>query len=141
MAAESPGQTLQPTALVHEAYLRLVGEQRFDGRGHFFAAAAEAMRRVLVNHARDRKRRKRGGGRSPGAAGAGGAELRQGRGQFLWQSSKRFFTMSGVPALRGRGWRSDERQITGLTECPTGDGGDVSLEAPSPAQAPAALGP
>ena len=63
MAAESPGQTLQPTALVHEAYLRLVGDQRFDGRGHFFAAAAEAMRRILVNHARDRNRLKRGGGR------------------------------------------------------------------------------
>jgi RNA polymerase sigma factor (TIGR02999 family) len=63
MAAESPGQTLQATALVHEAYLRLVGDQRFDGRGHFFAAAAEAMRRILVNHARDRKRLKRGGGR------------------------------------------------------------------------------
>ena len=62
MAAESPGQTLQPTALVHEAYLRLVGDQRFDGRGHFFAAAAEAMRRILVNHARDRRRLKRGGG-------------------------------------------------------------------------------
>jgi RNA polymerase sigma factor (TIGR02999 family) len=63
MAAESPGQTLQPTALVHEAYLRLVGDQRFDGRSHFFAAAVEAMRRILVNHARDRKRLKRGGGR------------------------------------------------------------------------------
>jgi RNA polymerase sigma factor (TIGR02999 family) len=63
MAAESPGQTLQPTALVHEAYLRLVGDQRFDGIGHFFAAAAEAMRRILVNHARDRKRLKRGGRR------------------------------------------------------------------------------
>ena len=63
MAAESPGQTLQPTALVHEAYLRLVGDQQFNGRGHFFAAAAEAMRRILVNHARDRKRLKRGGGR------------------------------------------------------------------------------
>jgi RNA polymerase sigma factor (TIGR02999 family) len=63
MAAESSGQTLQPTALVHEAYLRLVGDQRFDGRGHFFAAAAEAMRRILVNHARDRHRLKRGGGR------------------------------------------------------------------------------
>ena len=63
LAAEAPGQTLQPTALVHEAYLRLVGDQRFDGRGHFFAAAAEAMRRILVNHARDRKRLKRGGGR------------------------------------------------------------------------------
>jgi RNA polymerase sigma factor (TIGR02999 family) len=63
MAAEAPGQTLQPTALVHEAYLRLVGGQHFDGRGHFFAAAAEAMRRILVNHARDCKRLKRGGGR------------------------------------------------------------------------------
>ena len=63
MAAEAPGHTLDATALVHEAYLRLVGDQRFDGRGHFFAAAAEAMRRILVNHARDRKRLKRGGGR------------------------------------------------------------------------------
>ena len=63
MAAENPGQTLDATALVHEAYLRLVGDQRFDGRGHFFAAAAEAMRRILVNHARDRKRLKRAGGR------------------------------------------------------------------------------
>jgi RNA polymerase sigma factor (TIGR02999 family) len=63
MAAEAPGHTLDATALVHEAYLRLVGDQRFDGRGHFFAAAAEAMRRILVNHARDRNRLKRGGGR------------------------------------------------------------------------------
>src|SRR5881397_2329080 len=63
MAAESPGHTLDATALVHEAYLRLVGDQQFDGRGHFFAAAAEAMRRILVNHARDRNRLKRGGGR------------------------------------------------------------------------------
>ena len=65
IAAESPGQTLQPTALVHEAYLRLVGSgdaNRWDGRGHFFAAAAEAMRRILVDHARDRRRLKRGGG-------------------------------------------------------------------------------
>jgi RNA polymerase sigma factor (TIGR02999 family) len=63
MAAEAPGHTLNATALVHEVYLRLVGNQHFDGRGHFFAAAAEAMRRILVNHARDRKRLKRGGGR------------------------------------------------------------------------------
>ena len=63
MADEAPGHTLNATALVHEAYLRLIGDQDFDGRGHFFAAAAEAMRRILVNHARDRKRRKRGGGR------------------------------------------------------------------------------
>src|SRR5271163_2020842 len=64
MAAEKPGHTLDATALVHEAYLRLVGDQQFDGNAHFFAAAAEAMRRVLVNYARDRARLKRGGGRS-----------------------------------------------------------------------------
>ncbi len=63
MAGEKPGHTLDATALVHEAYLRLVGDRRFEGRGHFFAAAAEAMRQVLVNHARDRTRQKRGGGR------------------------------------------------------------------------------
>lgn len=62
MAGESPGHTLSATALVHEAYLRLIGGQDFDGRAHFFAAASEAMRRILVNHARDRKRLKRGGG-------------------------------------------------------------------------------
>src|SRR5439155_7838657 len=63
MAAEAPGHTLDATALVHEAYLRLVKDQHFDSRGHFFAATAEAMRRILVNHARDRNRLKRGGGR------------------------------------------------------------------------------
>ena len=61
MAAECPGHTLDATALVHEAYLRLVGDQQFEGRGHFFAAAAEAMRRVLVDRARDKGRQKRGG--------------------------------------------------------------------------------
>ena len=65
MAAEAPGQTLQATALVHEAYLRLIGsdDTRWDSRGHFFAAAAEAMRRILVESARSRGRLKRGGGR------------------------------------------------------------------------------
>ena len=66
LGREAPGQTLQATALVHEAYLRLVGgdpDRRWDGRGHFFAAAAEAMRRILVDRARDRRRLKRGGGR------------------------------------------------------------------------------
>jgi len=62
ISAESPGQTLNATALVHEAYLRLVGDQQFDGRGHFFAAAAESMRRVLVDRARGKARLKRGGG-------------------------------------------------------------------------------
>jgi RNA polymerase sigma factor (TIGR02999 family) len=65
MAQEKSGQTLQATALVHEAYLRLVGvesPQKWDGRGHFFAAAAEAMRRILVEQARRKKRIKHGGG-------------------------------------------------------------------------------
>ena len=61
MAAERPGQTLQATALVHEAYLRLVGDQHFNGRGHFFAAAAEAMRRILIENARSQARGRRGG--------------------------------------------------------------------------------
>jgi RNA polymerase sigma factor (TIGR02999 family) len=63
LAQEKPGQTLQATALVHEAYLRLVGEAtpQWDSRGHFFAAAAESMRRILVEAARRKKRLKRGG--------------------------------------------------------------------------------
>jgi len=64
LAHEKPGQTLQPTALVHEAYLRLVGPQatqQFSSRGHFFGAAAEAMRRILVENARAKGRHKRGG--------------------------------------------------------------------------------
>ncbi|MCI0364711.1 MAG: sigma-70 family RNA polymerase sigma factor [Phycisphaerales bacterium] len=67
MNQERTGHTLQATALVHEAYLRLVGdgEIRWDHRGHFFAAAAEAMRRILIEHARARARLKRGGPDSP----------------------------------------------------------------------------
>ena len=65
LSHEPPGQTLQATALVHEAYLRLVGDepQSWNSRGHFFAAAAEAMRRILVESARRKKRLKRGGDR------------------------------------------------------------------------------
>jgi RNA polymerase sigma factor (TIGR02999 family) len=71
LAQEKSGQTLQATALVHEAYVRLVGsgdtaaagEQRWDSRGHFFAAAAEAMRRILIDRARQERAAKRGGGR------------------------------------------------------------------------------
>lgn len=65
IARERPGQTLQATALVHEAYLRLLGDEqaRWDNRGHFFAAAAEAMRRILVEVARRKGRIKHGGGR------------------------------------------------------------------------------
>jgi RNA polymerase sigma factor (TIGR02999 family) len=66
LAHEAPGQTLESTALVHEAYLRLVGRdfaQAWDGRGHFFASAAEAMRRILIEQARRKRRHKRGGSR------------------------------------------------------------------------------
>jgi RNA polymerase sigma factor (TIGR02999 family) len=65
LALEKPGQTLQATALVHEAYLRLVDvdkAQAWNGRGHFFAAAAEAMRRILIDQARSKKSQRRGGG-------------------------------------------------------------------------------
>lgn len=66
LAAERPGQTLQATALVHEAFLRLMGgssQQSWDHRGHFFAAAAEAMRRILIDNARRKSRPKHGGDR------------------------------------------------------------------------------
>jgi RNA polymerase sigma factor (TIGR02999 family) len=86
MAAEPPGHTLDATALVHEAYVRLVGpvnDDRWDGRGHFFAAAAEAMRRILVEAARRKQAEKHGGGkvRVPleavdGAAGPAGPDER-----------------------------------------------------------------
>src|SRR5262249_7040540 len=75
MAKEAPGQTLEATALVHEAYLRLVDTekaQHWDSRGHFFAAAAEAMRRILVEKARRRRRHKHGGGRQRSAEEGGG---------------------------------------------------------------------
>src|SRR4051812_11461012 len=65
LAGEGLGHTLQPTALVHEAYLKLVGadpQQPWNGRVHFFAAAAEAMRRILIDHARRKHRARRGGG-------------------------------------------------------------------------------
>jgi RNA polymerase sigma factor (TIGR02999 family) len=65
MTQEKSGQTLQPTALVHEAFMRLVGVEdvaRWEGRGHFFGAAAEAMRRILIESARRRNTEKRGGG-------------------------------------------------------------------------------
>jgi RNA polymerase sigma factor (TIGR02999 family) len=67
MANEAAGHTLQPTALVHEAWLRLVGSenQRWDGRAHFFAAAAEAMRRILIERARRKRAARHGGGQAP----------------------------------------------------------------------------
>jgi RNA polymerase sigma factor (TIGR02999 family) len=69
MAQERPGQTLQPTALVHEAWLRMICKQNqnWDGRAHFFAAAAEAMRRILIDRARRRAAGRHGGGEAPRA--------------------------------------------------------------------------
>ena len=66
MANEAAGHTLQPTALVHEAYLRLVGnhDHKWNGRGHFFGAAAEAMRRILIDNARRKQAARHGGGRA-----------------------------------------------------------------------------
>ena len=76
LAQEKPGQTLEATALVHEAYLRLVDvdrRQQWNSRGHFFAAAAEAMRRILVENARHKRSEKHGGGRQPGELDQGDA--------------------------------------------------------------------
>src|SRR5258707_2949039 len=66
LANEKPGQTLDATALVHEAYLRLVGDRQFASRRHFFAAAAEAMRLILIDNARRKATGRHGGGRRPG---------------------------------------------------------------------------
>src|SRR3954451_7241401 len=85
MAAERPDHTLEATALVHEAYLRLVDVekvQHWNGRGHFFGAAAEAMRRILVENARGRDRLKRGGA---GGGAGGGADAGGGGGDRGWR--------------------------------------------------------
>jgi RNA polymerase sigma factor (TIGR02999 family) len=80
MAAEAPGQTLQPTALVHEAWLRLGGDAQphWQGRAHFFAAAAEAMRRILVENARRKGRLKRGGDAAIGPLDTAALEISAG---------------------------------------------------------------
>ena len=90
MAGESPGHTLQPTALVHEAWLRLAGsgDQRWENRAHFFGAAAEAMRRILVDHARAKAAGKRGGPEARRAA-VNLAALR-------WEAGKGTLTRTGA---------------------------------------------
>jgi RNA polymerase sigma factor (TIGR02999 family) len=84
MARLRPGQTLQPTALVHEAYLKLVGEAdpRWNGRGHFFGAAAQAMRELIVDHVRRKAAGKRGGGRAPEPLDAAVADIAAGAGDL-----------------------------------------------------------
>ena len=86
LAQEKPGQTLQATALVHEAYLRLVGtdDPGWDSRGHFFAAAAEAMRRILVENARRKAAAKAGGGRRAARPGRGRARHRGAAASTCW---------------------------------------------------------
>ena len=96
LAHEKPGQTLQATALVHEAYLRLVGgdpAQPWNGRGHFFAAAAEAMRRILVENARRKQRLKHGGDRTRRDFDRSGSPPRKPP-KTCWPSTRRL-----------RGWR------------------------------------
>jgi RNA polymerase sigma factor (TIGR02999 family) len=75
LAQEKPGHTLQPTALVHEAWLRVAGDnpQTWNGRGHFFGAAAEAMRRILIDHARRKRAVRHGGAMERANTGDGGA--------------------------------------------------------------------
>jgi RNA polymerase sigma factor (TIGR02999 family) len=93
LAREAPGQTLQPTALVHEAYLRLVGtenDRHWNSRGHFFAAAAEAMRRILVDVARRKHSKKREGKR-----------VRQDLGELALANSERFDDVLDIDASLG----------------------------------------
>ena len=103
----APGHSLDPTALVHEAYLRLVGDQQFDGRGHFFAAA-EAMRRVLVNYARDRNRLKRGGARQRVDLDRLTGPTRSGRwtpsSNCAWPAAPSSPGCAGWMSTRGRSW-------------------------------------
>ena len=107
LAGEAPGQTLEPTGLVHEAYLRLVDAEQpgdWHGRGHFFAAAAEAMRRILVENARRKRRLKHGGG------GGGSSWTRRpwrnpGRRTSCWPST-RPWTASPPRIRRPPSWSS-----------------------------------
>ena len=104
LAHEKPGQTLQATALVHEAYLRLVGPdpaRTWDGRGHFFAAAAEAMRRILVENARRKQTRKHGGDQRRAAldldALVAPVDGRQDVGDFAQRGTERAGESAGRP--------------------------------------------
>ena len=107
LAKEGPRQTLQATVLVHEAYLGPVGAQDpgWDGRGHFSAAAAEAMRRILVDAARRKASLRHGGGRGPGVPGAGQVPADPGDGRPL--------------AVSTSASRSSERTCSGVCRCPS----------------------
>ena len=114
LAQEKPGQTLQATALVHEAYLRLVGtgtEPHWDNRRHFFAAAAEAMRRILVENARRKQAHKHGGDRQRQDLDARGP-----RGTGAEPGPARPSTR------RCTGWRSTIRSRPGSSSCATSPG-------------------
>jgi RNA polymerase sigma factor (TIGR02999 family) len=125
MAQESPGQTLQPTALVHEAWLRLVGSEHphFENRAHFFSAAAEAMRRILIERARRRMTRRHGGGlirvdldECDVAAPEADAELLAVH-EALNELAKEYRVQAEVVKLRYFGGRTNEEvaQILGIS--------------------------
>lgn len=117
LANEKPGQTLQATALVHEAYIRLVDvekAQHWDSRGHFFAAAAEAMRRILIQNVRRKGAQKRGGGIRPAElADADLAAENTPVDLLALRSMSRFMR---VPFIRGPGEPSVHSSILGVTE-------------------------
>ncbi|MBL8763365.1 MAG: RNA polymerase subunit sigma-70 [Phycisphaerae bacterium] len=98
LAAERPGHTLQATALVHEAYLKLIGPREIPwrNRAHFYAAAAEAMRRILIDHARARAATIRGGGRGSGEGGPGGERVAEGN-QCGLAARLAAVSLSGLP--------------------------------------------
>ena len=123
LAREKPGQTLDATALVHEAYLRLVGadpEQPWDSRGHFFGAAAEAMRRILVEQARRKGRVRHGGGRRRvdllDEVAAPSDEVDGGSGEAGMRSMQRFRSSRVVGSIQ---WASSTRKSAASRALPT----------------------
>src|SRR5207302_1187009 len=160
-AHEAPGQTLDATALVHEAYLRLVGAdpgKPWEGRGHFFAAAAEAMRRILIDRARRRDRPKHGGGRrrvpldAAVAADDAPADLTALESLFFAALAKSdpaeradylAAACAGDAELRGRVERllRAHPDVGGFLEPPAGDPRSVGTPPPAGAAAGARVGP
>ncbi len=107
LSQERHNHTLQPTALVHEAYLKLVDQTRVDwqGRSHFFAVAAQAMRRILVDHARSRQREKRGGGRARVTLDEAVALSRRRKMKMCWRLDEALEKLAKLDARRGESRR------------------------------------
>ena len=108
MSNEAPGQTLQPTALVHEAWLRLTGNEnmKWDGRAHFFGAAAEAMRRILIDNARRKKALRHGGGQHRLDIQDVDVAANRARTTNCWPSTTRWSKFSAKDPLRRPNWSS-----------------------------------